>query len=133
MDLLQWDDSFKLNIPRIDEQHERLIELIRDLEDAVQDGTGGLLISYVMQELIRYVGLHFGDEECLMMEYDFPELAVHRQKHSFYISRLQEILEQNRDGDALSTATLAFLKEWIVTHIKGTDQEYGRFIRATQT
>lgn len=130
MELLQWDDSFKVHLPQIDEQHERLIQLIRDLDDAVRDGTGGLLISYVMQELIRYVSLHFGDEERLMMEYGFKGLDEHRRKHASYITRLQEIMEQNSDGDALSTATLAFLKEWIVLHIKGADQEYGRFIRA---
>ena len=130
MDLFQWDDSFKLNIAKIDDQHEQLISLICELEGAVQDGTGGQLITYVLQELIRYVGVHFADEEQLMMQHKFPDLAEHRRMHDFYVTKLKEIQEQYQEGDALSNATLEFLKEWIATHIKGTDQIYGRFIRA---
>jgi hemerythrin len=130
MDLFQWDDSFKLNIAKIDEQHEQLISLISELDDAVRMGTGGQLIGYVLQELIRYVGVHFVDEERLMMVHDFPGLADHRRMHDSYVTRLREIQESYQESNALSSATLDFLKEWIATHIKGTDQIYGSFIRA---
>lgn len=129
MDLFQWNDSFKLNIAKIDEQHEQLISLISELEGAVQDGAGGRLIDYVLQELIRYVGVHFADEERLMMLHGFPGLADHRLQHDSYVTRLKEIQENYQESNALSSATLDFLKEWIATHIKGTDQIYGAFIR----
>ncbi|MBT1071867.1 bacteriohemerythrin [Pelotalea chapellei] len=129
MDLFEWDESFCTGIPHIDEQHQRLISMISDLDKADREGTGGLLISYVLQELMRYVTLHFEEEEQLMMSYDFPGLVSHRQEHDFYVMRLKHVQESYHDGDALSKNTLAFLKDWISCHIKGTDQIYAEFIR----
>ena len=36
MSVFEWNDSFVLNIPDVDEQHQRLIIMISDLEAAVQ-------------------------------------------------------------------------------------------------
>ena len=129
MPAIEWDESLKVNIPAIDQQHKRLIELISDLERGVSDGTGGLMISYVFQELIRYVAEHFKDEEELMLRCNFPALASHRKEHDYYVQKLGELQQATKDGDALSIAALAFMKEWILTHIKVTDQEYASIIK----
>jgi len=130
MSIFEWNDSFVLNIPNIDEQHQRLITMISDLDAAVREGTGGLIISYVLQELTRYTDVHFEDEERLMLSYAFPGLDGHHQEHEFFVLRLKHISESFRDGDILSKETLDFLKDWISCHIKGTDQIYADFIRA---
>ena len=130
MSVFEWNDSFVLNIPVVDEQHQRLISMISDLDASEREGTGGLLISYVLQELIRYIAIHFEDEERLMLSHGFPGLAGHRQEHDFFVKRVMHIQESFQDGDDLSKETLDFLKEWISCHIKGTDQIYAGFIRA---
>jgi len=130
MSIFEWNDSFVLNIPVVDEQHQRLISMISDLDASEREGTGGLLISYVLQELIRYIAIHFEDEERLMLSHGFPGLASHRQEHDFFVMRVKHIQESFQDGDDLSKETLDFLKEWISCHIKGTDQIYAGFIRA---
>ena len=130
MSVFEWNDSFVLNIPVVDEQHQRLISMISDLDASEREGTGGLLISYVLQELIRYIAIHFEDEERLMLSHGFPGLASHRQEHDFFVMRVKHIQESFQDGDDLSKETLDFLKEWISCHIKGTDQIYAGFIRA---
>ncbi len=130
MSVFEWNDSFVLNIPVVDEQHQRLISMISDLDASEREGTGGLLISYVLQELIRYIAIHFEDEERLMLSHGFPGLASHRQEHDFFVKRVMHIQKSFQDGDDLSKETLDFLKEWISCHIKGTDQIYAGFIRA---
>lgn len=133
MDVFAWDESFSTSIQNIDQQHQQLVALIGDLDRADREGTGGLMISYVLQELVRYVGQHFEDEEQLMMRHGFPALTSHRQEHDFYVMRLKEIQQSYKDGDQLSRSTLSFLKEWISCHIKGTDQLYAEFIRSSAT
>lgn len=130
MSIFEWNDSFILNIPEVDGQHQRLISLIKDLNAAVKEGTGGLIISYVLQELVRYIAVHFEDEERLMLSHNFPGLSGHRQEHDFFVLRLKHIQGSFQDGDTLSKETLDFLKEWITCHIKGTDQIYADFIRS---
>ena len=129
MELVHWDGSYLLNIPHIDEQHEQLIALVEELDKAVRENTGRLLIDSVFQELIRYTTMHFGAEERFMMEHDFPGLDSHRCIHTDFIHKLHELLARNRDDTTLSTTTLNFLSDWITTHIKGNDREYGQFIR----
>jgi hemerythrin-like metal-binding protein len=131
MTLLAWDASLETRIPHIDVQHRKLFALINDLDQAVQDGTGGLLISYVLQELIRYVKDHFEEEEQLMMRRRFPELAAHRKEHDLFTTRLKELNATFKDGDALGKSILDFLKEWLVNHIRQTDQVYAAFIQGT--
>jgi hemerythrin-like metal-binding protein len=125
---MAWDESLETRIPHMDEQHRKLVSLINDLDQAVEDGTGGLLISYVLQELIRYVKDHFNDEEQLLMRHGFPELAGHRREHDLFVERLGQISDSFKDGDELSSSVLDFLKDWLVIHIKGTDQRYAAFI-----
>jgi hemerythrin-like metal-binding protein len=131
MTLLAWDASLETRIPHIDAQHRKLFSLINDLDMAVEDGTGGLLISYVLQELVRYVKEHFEDEEQLMLRRRFPELVAHRKEHDLFTTRLKEISATFQDGDALSSSILEFLKAWLVNHIRQTDQVYAAFIQGS--
>lgn len=130
MTLLAWDDSIALHIPAIDAQHKELIGCINTLDDAVAKGEGARVISDVFQKLINYVFEHFAEEERLMLSYNYPDISAHRQEHDYFVTRLKDIQGHFQDGDELSKNTLEFLVEWLVRHIRGTDQAYGRFIHA---
>jgi len=132
MAILEWDESIALHIPAIDTQHKELINWINALSDAVQKGEGARLIDETLQKLINYVFEHFAAEEQLMLTYNFPGFTSHRQEHDFFVQKLKEIQGGFHDSDETSKKTLDFLVEWIVCHIKGTDQIYGRFILDTQ-
>lgn len=129
MAILEWDESIALHIPEIDEQHQKLIGWINALGDAVAKGEGASVVRDVLWDLIAYATEHFTAEERLMISWDFPGYTSHRQEHDHFVMRLQEIQSQFHDGDVLSTTTLTFMVDWLVCHIKGTDQLYGEFIR----
>jgi hemerythrin-like metal-binding protein len=128
MAILEWDESIALHIPSVDAQHKELIGWINALDDAVQNGEGARLITETMQNLINYVFEHFAAEEKLMLSCNFPGFTSHRQEHDFFVQKLKEIQSGFQDSDETSRKTLDFLVDWLVCHIKGTDQEYGRFI-----
>jgi hemerythrin len=128
MAILEWDESIALHIPAIDTQHKELIGWINTFSDAVLKGEGARLIDETLQKLINYVFEHFAAEEQLMLTYNFPGFTSHRQEHDFFVLKLKEIQGGFHDSDETSKKTLDFLVEWIVCHIKGTDQIYGRFI-----
>ncbi|HEY4744971.1 MAG TPA: bacteriohemerythrin [Desulfuromonadaceae bacterium] len=130
MAIFTWDDSISLHIPVIDEQHRELLGWIGALNEAVQKGEGGQVIGDVLLKLISYVCYHFEEEERLLLSCNYPDFAAHRQEHDGFVKRLQEIQEQFHDGEALSRTTLEFVSDWIILHIKGTDQKYGQFLRS---
>ncbi|MBI2354333.1 MAG: hemerythrin family protein [Deltaproteobacteria bacterium] len=130
MTIFAWDDSIALNIPRIDEQHRELIGWINALHDAVRKDEGALVTGDVLSKLISYVFMHFTEEERLMLSCSFPGFTAHRQEHDYYVKRLKNIQDRFQEGEEISGETLEFMSDWIVCHIRGTDQVYGRFILA---
>lgn len=130
MTIFAWDESIALNIPLIDRQHKELIGWINALDDAVCKGEGALVTGEVLSKLISYVFMHFAEEERLMLSWNFPGFTGHRQEHDYYVKRLKDIQDRYQAGEEISGETLEFMSEWIVCHIKGTDQVYGRFIQA---
>lgn len=125
----EWDESMALHLPAIDSQHKELIGWIKSLNDAVQKGEGAKIIDDVLQKLIGYVQHHFSDEEQLMLSHNFSGFISHRQEHDLFVTRLMDIHTDVENGEELSNKTLEFLIDWLICHIKGTDQIYGRFIR----
>jgi hemerythrin len=128
MALFEWDESIALGIPTIDEQHKALFGWINTLDEAIRNGDGSEAVGEVIWKLITYVTEHFGEEERLMLSCNYPDLAAHRKEHDLFVSRLREIQVNFNDGHEMSKSILDFLVDWLVCHIKGTDQGYSQFI-----
>jgi len=129
MAIFEWDESIALGISTIDEQHKALFGWINNLNEAVKRGDGAEAVGEVIWKLITYVTEHFSAEERLMLSCNYPGLAAHRKEHDEFVSRLQEIQRNFNDGHEMGKNILDFLVDWLVCHIKGTDQGYSRFIR----
>jgi hemerythrin len=129
MTYFEWDDSIALGIPTIDGQHKALFGWINTLNTAIKNGDGSEAVGEVIWNLITYVTEHFSEEERLMLSYNYPGLAAHRKEHDQFVSRLREIQVDYIDGHEMGESILDFLVDWLVCHIKGTDQGYNRFIQ----
>ena len=128
MAIFEWDDSIALGIPTIDEQHKALFGWINTLDEAIKNGDGSEAAGEVIWKLITYVTEHFSEEERLMLSCNYPGLAAHRKEHDLFVSRLRGIQVNFNDGHEMGINVLDFLADWLVCHIKGTDQGYSRFI-----
>lgn len=125
----EWDESMALHLPTIDSQHKQMIGWIKSLNDAVRKGEGATVIDDVLQKLTSYVHQHFSEEERLMLSHNFPDFASHRTEHDFFVTKLKDMHTDVENGEELSIKTLDFLINWTISHIMGTDQKYGSFIR----
>jgi len=128
MAIFEWDDSIALGIPTVDEQHKALFGWVNTLNEAIRNGDGSEAVGDVIWNLITYVTEHFGEEERLMLSCSYPGLAAHRKEHDQFVSRLREIQADFIDGHEMGMNVLDFMVDWLVCHIKGTDQGYSRFI-----
>jgi hemerythrin len=128
MALYEWDVSYELGIPSIDEQHKALFGWINSLDEAIRNGEGSEAVGEVIWKLITYVTEHFRDEELLMLSSKYPGMSAHRKEHDQFVLRLREIQANFLDGDEMSRQILDFMVDWLVSHIKGTDQGYRGFI-----
>ena len=63
MALLQWSDALSVGVVEIDRQHQKLVTMINDLNDAMRAGKGKDALGKTIAELIAYAATHFKTEE----------------------------------------------------------------------
>lgn len=131
MPRIEWNDSLKLGVARLDKQHEKLVGLMNDLFDACTRGRGADVVEEAIFEAHDYIDYHFTSEQRLMEEYDYPELGEHVDGHDDYIVQAADDFAVLREGagDAASEV-LERLTGWWVEHIGGPDRRLADFLRA---
>jgi hemerythrin-like metal-binding protein len=106
-----------------------LIGLINALQTAVDYSTGEEFERQALEELVDYTRTHFKYEEGLMEQNGYPEFESHRAEHERMIAQVDEVMEAYRqDQDNAMRNAITFLKDWLVNHINGTDQQYSKFL-----
>ncbi|MDT8375968.1 MAG: bacteriohemerythrin [Mariprofundaceae bacterium] len=126
---LIWDDTLSVQIPEIDEDHRRLVELFNILNHAVMEGASPDYIEAVIDELISCTVWHFRHEERLMLKHGYEGLPFHKAEHQELIEcgRLlqQKFLQQ---GKSASNEDIRFLEQWLTGHILGADMDLGSYL-----
>jgi len=131
MEKIQWDDSFKIHVEVIDEQHRRLVELMNRLIDVQDKKSSGDDIADILGEMTNYLGYHFDTEEQLMIDQGYPDIASHREEHQAFVTQTAYFIATYREGEgSLKSDMLLFLKEWLVEHTLKSDAAFGHFLKA---
>ena len=126
---ITWDDDYSVGIHSIDEQHKKLINLINQLQTAIDYSTGGAYEREALKELVDYTKTHFTYEEGLMEQNEYPDFKAHKAQHVKMIEKVESVLaEYEQDPDTAMSNAVNFLKEWLIMHINGTDKEYSRYL-----
>lgn len=126
MSLIAWNDRFSVGIASIDKEHQKLVGLLNEFYDAVQSGKGKESLAGVLAALIDYTKMHFANEEQLFAKTAYPDAVAHKKAHDDLIRQVLAIQEKYSKGAnaTLPSETLNFLKNWLLTHIQGTDKKY---------
>lgn len=121
-----WEARYELGLPQMDEQHKMLVALINRLEslqssgDAIQRD-----LSEVMKHLAMYISVHFRAEEKLMQEKGYSDYERHVQLHHAFEAKVEQFRTELAAGEQeVAAHILAFLKDWLITHIMKSDRSY---------
>lgn len=127
MDFIKWDESFSVGVRIIDAQHQKLFSLINNLHNNIRrtDGEEPEPLENIILELAAYVDFHFHFEEKYFEEFNYEKTEAHKEQHKFYEDKVREFNEKYKKGEEeVGEEILAFLEDWIKTHIKINDKEY---------
>lgn len=126
---ITWDENYSVGISSIDEQHKKLINLINQLQTAIDYSTGGAYEREALDELVDYTKTHFTYEEGLMEQNEYPDFEAHKAQHVKMIEKVESVLaEYEEEPDTAMTNAVEYLKDWLIKHINGTDKEYSRYL-----
>jgi len=131
MPVIRWDESLKVGISEIDEQHQRLIGYINDLQTAMLEGKARDRVALVLEDLIAYADVHFKTEEHLMERYGYADTPLHKLEHGNFVNKVSRLM-RDCDGMQISVTLdlMKFLRDWLTGHIMNTDRRYAPFLKS---
>jgi hemerythrin len=125
MSLITWSDDLSVSIREIDDQHRKLIGLINNLHDAMKSGQAKNVMEKTFADLADYAVYHFKTEEQYMEKFHYPEYQTHKLAHTAFVKKVTQFQADFKAGKlGISMDLMNFLREWLTTHIKGTDKNY---------
>ena len=126
-----WQERQSVGYAPIDDEHERLFDLIQLLRDAVSRDNGREVLGYVLNELITFTQAHFASEERLMLDHHYPLMATHQARHVAATRRLVQLRAQFAAGRTPRILlVIQELEDWIADHIQVSDKALGSFLAA---
>lgn len=131
MDLMEWNDRFKLGHDKIDSDHMKLVALVNQLTEAMLKREGRQICGKILDELVNYFNTHFALEERLMATLNYARTAEHKAEHANFVSEILDFKSEFEAGSAtLSISLLNFLREWLIDHILVSDKALVEAIKA---
>jgi len=135
-ELLTWKADFETGVAEIDEQHMILVHTLNEASLKLKDDAAIDSLEQITQDLLAYALYHFDTEETLMQEYDYEEkdreaALRHLDQHRRFSEKVVGVRDALKAGESIPPRELiAFLNDWLVTHILNTDKLLGAFIVA---
>lgn len=127
---MTWKDSFSVGNALLDADHYILVNLLNQLDDALDTGQSREVVGSVINVLAEYVEHHFRREEALLTQAGYPDLVGHQASHRALEAQVRDIRDRWLAGErkVLGDEVLAFLKKWLTDHILVTDKAYGPWL-----
>jgi hemerythrin-like metal-binding protein len=127
MALITWSNALSTGISEQDNQHKKLIDLINQLNEAMQSGKGTEVMGKVLSELVNYTVYHFSFEEKLMDQHKYEDTAAHKAEHAKFVQTAGDFKKKFDSGTAVvSVELMNFLRDWLTNHIMKTDKKMGQ-------
>ncbi|MBK9160649.1 MAG: bacteriohemerythrin [Nitrosomonadales bacterium] len=136
IEIFPWDENFNTGIAIIDEQHERLAQLLNRLSSHVAYKSDNLELDAIFDELADYAVYHFQTEEAIWHEHFGEEqlkdehLEIH-DSFSTTVLRLKNN-KDNKPAEVIIAEILSFLTRWLASHILETDRHMAKIVLALQ-
>jgi len=120
-----WSPALAMGNPDIDEQHQALIQMIRELHAQMEAGEHRQGVLDALQGMLAYAAMHFEEEEEIMEEADWDGLARHEGLHAEFMWKTGDFEAQVKDDYAkASSEVLEFLLAWFINHIQVEDKAF---------
>lgn len=132
--LIEWNSSFSVGHPQIDNDHKKLIALLNTLCEEMNKQRGRDAVRTVLLELVDYTRTHFAREESYMQATKYPAYEDHHAKHVALIEQAADLMRREANNESVVTiATLNFLRQWLTDHIQGDDRALGAYLATHQS
>lgn len=123
---LNWHDSYDCGQPVIDAEHRKLFDLANVLMNtAFTRGEKPQEFHQALESLLAHVVRHFADEEAILAEHHYADLAAHARAHKRLVGRALELRDSALAGGLSVGELVDFLADEVVArHMLKTDRGF---------
>ncbi|MGZ4982048.1 MAG: bacteriohemerythrin [Methylobacter sp.] len=137
VEVFPWNKNFEVGVSLIDEQHQKLVELLNVLAGHLAYQSDVPTLNTVFNDLAEYAIYHFQAEERIWHAF-FPEDAwetKHKEDHRRFLTTVNRIMagKTARPLDEVIEEILTFLTQWLAFHILDTDMRMAKVVLAVQS
>ena len=128
---ITWNEFYELGINAIDEQHEKLVDMINRLYDAFMAGKAQEITNDILNEMEEYAHYHFKTEEDIFGKHKYPDTDAHLLLHKVFFEKTSLYKEEHAAGkEDIHYKLLDYLKDWLLNHIQGADVKYVEYFKS---
>lgn len=123
---MKWRDIYSVNNALMDQQHQKLFDIINELETNIFDEVALEQLIKTLEDLSKYAWEHFKEEEKILVELNMPHLEEHKEEHHLFKKKIMSITQSFINGkEASQVADIhSFLTHWLENHILTVDMKY---------
>lgn len=114
--ILKWNDVYSIGHEKIDEEHQKLFELAKNVTDC-NDNKEEIMQN--IKKLIKYTKFHFANEELYMKSINFVFLDEHKKLHKMLIQQINDLVKNinNLFPSEIKTQLSTLINTNVVNHI----------------
>jgi len=130
----KWEQSLMYGVEPMDSEHERIINQVDALYDAIQNHESDEVILETIKFLSKYVEEHFDSEEKLQKKYAYPEIESHKQIHTDFKKLVGDLIDEVKTKGLTAKRKIEINKmvlQWLRDHIAKDDKIVAEHIKSS--
>lgn len=128
-----WKKSYNTGFSIIDEEHRVILDSLNEIEENILKGAKRKVFPHMIEEVEDFLQRHISYEEDLMEKHQLPSSMVehHKEEHEEFYSTLSTLIRSINETNIIVKMTQIqdFLKDYMIIHVLGTDQEMTDYIK----
>jgi hemerythrin-like metal-binding protein len=125
MHTIPWKDNYSIGVPELDQQHQRLLDIINQLIKEQREPFNSEKFSISISTLTHFAYTHFAAEERILRDTNFPDLNKHVLSHIDFIMKMMGLALKGEQGNNEDRKELLrYLRDWYAGHVLGIDRFY---------
>jgi len=131
---ISWSDNLSVGVPEIDAEHKQFVARVNELNQAIVECRDKATVEHLLDLMLMEAAHHFWDEQRLLAQWKYPELAAHTAKHAQLIAQFDRVMKEFEQADVSFTWALKglYLKQLLVDHLLQEDMKYRDFLRKSE-
>ncbi len=129
METIKWSSALENGISAFDKEHKYLVDTLNEIYELLKENKREEAKKVFTERIVNYTVKHFGHEEKIMKEYNYPDYEKHKKIHEVFVRIVVEkLIPEIKNGSEYDfNNAMSFLIGWLSMHICNADRKFNKW------